>query len=415
MSKLPKEFTTAFDVYKAEKQLGEGGTGRVLLVRNSAGDAFALKCLLAERVNSERRSRFKNEITFCLRSTHPNVLRVVDTGVATVNGFACPFYVMPAYSQTFRDVIASKIDPDEKLRIFGQLLDGVEAAHLLSVWHRDLKPENVLYDPNNRVAVIADFGIARFTDFEHATIVETKFGTKLANLAYSAPEQRQKGAHVDQRADIFALGLMLNELFTGQIIQGTDFRTVGSVVPDFAWLDDVIAGMVKNDYKARTPSIDQVKQELIARGKEFAAQQVLDAKSRAVVRKYEPGEVRPVVIQDVDIDNGVLTLKLNRDPESEWLQNFWAQKDGYNGVMSGYGPEAYQFTGNVCRIQRVRDEQTAQAVIDKFKDFAASAKRHTEHDLRRRAEREEQNARAELQRAKEEAERRLKILKGIKL
>src|SRR5207302_9778734 len=134
--------------------------------------------------------------------------------------------------------------------------------------------ENVLYDRKEGILVVADFGIARFTDFEHATMVETKFGTKLANLAYSAPEQRVKGGAVDQRADIFALGLILNEMFTGQVIQGAGYRKIGSVAAELAYLDSTVELMIQNDPSARASSIGQLKKDLIARGKEFTTQQV---------------------------------------------------------------------------------------------------------------------------------------------
>src|SRR5438552_1768071 len=134
MSKLPKAFLTAFEVYTSTNVLGEGGTGRVFEVENAAGEKFALKCLLPERVNEERRRRFKNEVTFCATSKHRNIVRVLDTGVAEAGGKQCPFYVMPLYDVTLRDVIASAIEPARKLALYGQLLDGVEAAHLQSVW-----------------------------------------------------------------------------------------------------------------------------------------------------------------------------------------------------------------------------------------------------------------------------------------
>src|SRR5712692_7886506 len=219
MASLPKEFISPFSKYKVIKVLGEGGAGRVFHVVNADGDEFALKCLLPERVTDERRKRFKNEVAFCQNSIHPHVVRVLDIGAVEVRGATCPFYVMPLYKETLRDLIAAGISHKDVLTIFRQLLDGVEAAHLKKVWHRDLKPENVLYDRKENRLVIADFGIARFEDFEHATVVETKAGTKLANLRYSAPEQRIKGATVDQRADIYALGLMLNEMFTGNVLQ----------------------------------------------------------------------------------------------------------------------------------------------------------------------------------------------------
>jgi serine/threonine protein kinase len=95
------------------------------------------------------------------------------------------------------------------LPYFGQLLDGVEAAHLHKVIHRDLKPENVLYDAASDRLVIAAFGVARFEEETLYTLIETMPNTRLATFLYSAPEQRVRGGKVDQGADIYALGLIL--------------------------------------------------------------------------------------------------------------------------------------------------------------------------------------------------------------
>ena len=117
MTSLPKEFITTFEVYRAVKVLGEGGTGRVVQVTNEAGESFALKCLLPERVSDERRRRFKNEVNFCIHSRHQNIniVRVLDTGVAVLGSKQCPFYVMPLYDQTLRDVIARGLDHAGKI------------------------------------------------------------------------------------------------------------------------------------------------------------------------------------------------------------------------------------------------------------------------------------------------------------
>jgi serine/threonine protein kinase len=103
------------------------------------------------------------------------------------------------------------------MAIFSQILDGVEAAHLQNVIHRDLKPENILCDQNFATIAIADFGTARFTEDILATAIETGPSQRLANFQYAAPEQRTVGGDVQATADIYALGLMLNELFTGSV------------------------------------------------------------------------------------------------------------------------------------------------------------------------------------------------------
>ncbi len=82
MAKMPASFDSAFEIYTVKGILGEGGSGRVFLVANEKGDALALKCLFPERVSTEKRKRFKNEVDFCRRLIHSNVIQVLDAGLA---------------------------------------------------------------------------------------------------------------------------------------------------------------------------------------------------------------------------------------------------------------------------------------------------------------------------------------------
>src|SRR4051794_28152484 len=109
---------------------------------------------------------------------------------------------MPRFASSFRSVIGQKLSLDQALRLFGQILDGVEAAHLQNVTRRDLKPENILVNAEKSLVVIADFGIARFVAELLHTAVETAPTTRLANFQYAAPEQRIRDIAVTSAADI---------------------------------------------------------------------------------------------------------------------------------------------------------------------------------------------------------------------
>lgn len=215
MAKAPQAFETLSDTYSVTGVIGEGGSGRVFAVTDSAGEVYALKCLFPDLSTTQKRKRFKNEVDFCSKQWHQNVIQIKDSGLVEWENVKVPFYVMPYLPGTLRKLLEQRIAPTRTLPLFSQILDGVEAAHLLGVIHRDLKPENILYDPSRDRLVVADFGIAHFEEELLATAVATKAGERLANLSYSAPEQRTRGAKVDQRADIYALGLILNEMFTG--------------------------------------------------------------------------------------------------------------------------------------------------------------------------------------------------------
>src|SRR6266478_2509549 len=228
---------TAFDVYTIEGQKGAGGSGEVYEVRDSEGALYAAKILDTAKTSASRLKRFKNEIGFCTKNTHKNIVKVLGSGI-TEKG--ATFYVMPLYAGTLRDLISKGTEAPAVLPYFGQVLDGVEAAHLQGVWHRDNKPENILFDQKTNTLVVADFGIAHFEDEELLTAVETKNNDRLANFLYSAPERRVRGNRVDFKADVYALGLILNEMFTRAVPQGTAFKRVSDVAPGFGYLDGLI-------------------------------------------------------------------------------------------------------------------------------------------------------------------------------
>lgn len=259
---MPDKFETALEVYRTKSVLGEGGSGRVYRVRDTKNDEFAIKCLFPELVKGERLRRFKNELSFCLRNTHPNILSVVDHGFISVSDTKTPFYVMRLYPSTLRKAMQSKLASGDAYELFHKILAGIEEAHGRDIWHRDLKPENVLLDPATSDLVVADFGIAHFAEEEIYTLVETSSSDRLANFKYAAPEQRLKGRRVDQRADIFALGLMLNEVFTGEIPQGTEFKTVKEVAAPYSYIDEVVNRMTRQNADRRPSRVREVILEL---------------------------------------------------------------------------------------------------------------------------------------------------------
>src|SRR4051812_24804392 len=98
MATNPDKFETAVETYMALDVIGEGGAGRVFGANNIKGETFAIKCLRPSLVNEERRKRFKNEMDFCRKREHPNLMRVIDAGLVEWGGVKTPFYVMPRYT-----------------------------------------------------------------------------------------------------------------------------------------------------------------------------------------------------------------------------------------------------------------------------------------------------------------------------
>lgn len=411
MAKAPDSFESPFNVYSVTGVVGEGGSGRVFAVKDTDGRGFALKCLFPDRVNTERRKRFKNEIDFCSKQRHRNLIQVTDSGLAIWDGKKCPFYVMPLVPTTLRVLIDKKLAPDGVLPIFNQILDGLEAAHLLGVVHRDLKPENILYHPQQNQIVIADFGIAHFEEDIIATAVETEATARMANLRYSAPEQRTKGTAVDLRADIFALGLILNEMFTGSVPQGAGYATIAPISSQFAYLDPLVDKMIQHNPEARPATIEEIKKELIGRRNEFVAFQELDEKRREVVPASTPPLVEPIQLVDVDWRQGTLILKLNREPEHGWVQRFQNPRGSWPSVM-GAEPHNFRFNRDTATIQT--REQDAQQVVNHFKEYVEMATRGYSADLASQAKRIEMEQREKLRRQVEEAEARARLRKNLK-
>jgi serine/threonine protein kinase len=243
-------------------------------------------------------------LLFGVRNQHPNIMTVVDHGVFKVAGSTTtPFFVMPLYASSLRDVLLKGMPLSAIVPTFSQILDGVEAAHLQQVIHRDLKPENILCDRHGTIWVVADFGVAEFAAEELYTLVETKPTTRLANFQYAAPEQRTRGGSTDARTDIFALGLLLNEMFTGAVPHGTAYKTIASVSAEHGYLDDLANSMIRHAAGDRPTSIDTIKQQLIAHQNEFVERQRLSKLQNTVVRVSDvddPLAAEPVRVVGAD-------------------------------------------------------------------------------------------------------------------
>lgn len=415
MAKKPAPLITAVETYSLSRQLGQGGAGRVFAAANSSGNQFAVKLIETAKSSSEKTRRFKNELMFCLRNQHPNILTIADYGTFEDDGTTFSFYVMPLYTCTLRSLLEKSIPGERVLQLFVQALDGVEAAHLRGVIHRDLKPENILYDEAAERLVIADFGIARFSEEELTTLVETKDGTRLANFQYAAPEQRTKNGKVDNRADIFSLGLILHEMITGEVPQGTGFKTISSTVPSLAYLDDIANKMIRHAPADRFGSIADVKNELTARSNIFVQQQKIDALRNTVVPASDiadPLVLDPPRLESIDVDGGRLVFRLSKEPSDAWENTF----KGISGVQFyiNQGPRNFFFSGRSASINMLNDNQ-GQALTNNFKTYLAKAIEEYETQVREKQRQSEHDSRLRLRAAVEAEDRRLAIIKKIQI
>jgi serine/threonine-protein kinase len=180
-------------------------------------EVVALKVLREDALSEDAAvlDRFKQELKLARRITHKNVLRTHDFG--ETNGTA---YISMEYLEgvTLKDLLRSKgaLPLAVGLRIAKHMCQGLEAAHAQGVVHRDVKPQNMLILPETGELKIMDFGIARKSEVEGGISGLTTDGTVLGTPDYMPPEQAT-GSPADFRSDIYSLGVVLFETFTGQL------------------------------------------------------------------------------------------------------------------------------------------------------------------------------------------------------
>src|SRR5277367_1786999 len=195
--------------YRIIALLGRGGMGEVYRADDlTLGQPVALKFLPEDASRDEALvERFRNEVRLSRRVSHPNVCRVYDVGEVDGHTFFTMEYVDGEDLASLLRRIG-RLPSDKALEIARQLCAGLAAAHAKGVLHRDLKPANIMLDGRGQV-VITDFGLAGVADQIQGA--EVRSGTP----AYMAPEQLA-GKEVSTRSDIFSLGLVLYEVFTGK-------------------------------------------------------------------------------------------------------------------------------------------------------------------------------------------------------
>ena len=223
--------------YRLEKQIGGGGMGNVFLATDARlGKQVALKVLKETLVDDPTMlARFEWELAICAALKSQHIVQVSDYGI-TDDGH--PFYVMEyLYGQTLGQLLAQKrrLSPQQTAMIMAQVCAGLQLAHeginfsqdsdkRVKVIHRDLKPENIFLVPTvlGDFVKIIDFGIAKIRDLQadHSTITNFFLGT----CHYAAPEQFAGAKDLDERADIYSLGLILYEMLTGFDPFGFNFR-----------------------------------------------------------------------------------------------------------------------------------------------------------------------------------------------
>ena len=199
--------------YKIQRMLGEGGMGAVYKAYDVDLDrTVALKLIrpgLAMDPNVS--ARFKQELLLASKISHKNILRIHDLGDAAGVKFISMAYVE---GQDLHQLLIDngKLPVERAMKIARQLCAALDAAHAEGVVHRDFKPQNILLDKNEQVYV-TDFGLAKSLESDAGL---SRSGEFLGTPRYMAPEQVE-GRGIDHRVDLYALGLILYEMLTGDV------------------------------------------------------------------------------------------------------------------------------------------------------------------------------------------------------
>jgi CHASE2 domain-containing sensor protein/predicted Ser/Thr protein kinase len=258
--------------YRIIKEIGKGGMGRVLLVHDMKLDELiAFKLLMPYMAGEEENiKRFTREIKITRKINHPNVIRVFDIGEWRGNHFITMEYIEGGNLNDWRRENSDNIEG--KIDLVLQMCAGLSAAHRLGIIHRDIKPENILIAGGEEVKIV-DFGIARGIGVGTRTIDGKIIGTP----EYMSPEQIQ-GFDLDQRSDIYSLGVVLYQLFSGHLPftaqnighlllkhmneQPIPLRKINQQIPP--WLENVILKCLEKDAERRYQNTNEIIEDIKA-------------------------------------------------------------------------------------------------------------------------------------------------------
>jgi eukaryotic-like serine/threonine-protein kinase len=202
--------------YEILEGLGQGGMSEAYKARDrSSGQLVVLKIPFGSIIGDPATfSRYQRELEIGRRLNHPNIQHLIDQG--RIDGGAAPYLVLEYVDGVLlRDYLAERgrLPIEEALDIAVQLVDALQYCHEHGVVHRDLKPENVLIAPDGKVKLV-DFGIALLRGARRLTFRRLSSGVGTPD--YMAPEQVQ-GDRGDARTDMYAVGVMLYEMLTGEV------------------------------------------------------------------------------------------------------------------------------------------------------------------------------------------------------
>jgi len=225
--------------YVIKREIARGGMGVVFeAVQDEPRRTVAVKVMKDSLASDEALRRFRYEAQLLARLRHPGIAQVYEAGTHDGTAGAVPFFAME-YIPNAKPITEyaewKKLSADARLELFARVCDAVHHGHQRGIVHRDLKPGNILVDSSGNPRII-DFGVARATDSDMATI-QTEVGQIIGSLNYMSPEQFEADPNdIDTRSDVYALGVVLYELMRGELpydLSNTTIIEAARIVRDY--------------------------------------------------------------------------------------------------------------------------------------------------------------------------------------
>ena len=259
----PEELRRDFPQHEIHGILGRGGIGAVYKGWQNSLDRFvAIKILppgLDDDSGVDVAERFKREAKAMAQLRHNGIVAVYDSG-QTADGLL--YFVMEYVDGSDVHQLVKergRLEPAEALRIAGAVCDALAYAHSQGIVHRDIKPSNIVLDASGTVK-ITDFGLAK-SDAPQSSFLTSR-GVSIGTPDFMAPESFQGAGHVDHRADIYAVGVMLYQMLTGRLPRGR-FAPPSSVVRGLdKRLDSIVDKALQTEPGMRYSSASEMQAEI---------------------------------------------------------------------------------------------------------------------------------------------------------
>ncbi len=279
--------------YKILRKIGEGGLGVVYEARqDNPNRLVALKIMRPGLLSEHLVRRFQREANVLGQLQHPGIAQIHDAGIAADS--RQPFLAMELVRgrPLNEHAAAHRFSLREKLEVVAKICDAVQHAHDRGVIHRDLKPANLLVDESGQPKVL-DFGVARVTASDlHTITLKTNVGQLIGTIPYMSPEQVSGDvAQLDVRSDVYALGVVMYELFSGRLPIDVQDRSIPEAIRLIREQDPTRLGSIDTSLRGE---VDTIVAKAIEKDKTRRYQSA--AELAANIRRYlhdEPIVARP--------------------------------------------------------------------------------------------------------------------------